>query len=715
MTGNGNGSGSTTTVTTTTTTAPTVTPAGSGIVNAISIKLPEFWKKMPAIWFIQVESQFSTRNIFTEQTKFHYVVQALPQDVAASVYDILVQSSNSPYTDLKKALIDRHSMSESKRIEQLLSGEEMGDKKPSEFYRRLQTLAGQSMIVTQSLILELWRRRLPTLVQASIKSSSETKLDVLLNMADEIYDVYQQQSSSFNIPSHNDTTIISALHGIVEDKHLRSIFSEIDPTPGKIATFVGFTIETTVINAANDSNMTNFQSRIFIKDPLSKLTFLIDSGADVSAIPSSMVKDEKRHKPDQIISAANGSQIKFTVPSTSKQHLVFERLIDPLTQSSVTGTLCNQNITSPRFFAIEEQYNSILRDFSSLMQPPDFTLPIKHSVVHHILTKGSLPSSQPRRLNNVKFKIAKEEFEYMVQIGICRPSSSPCASPLHMAAKHEANDWRPCGDYRRLNALTIPDRNPLPHIHDCNAHIQGCNIFSKVDLIRAYHNIPVAEDDIHKTAITTPFGLFEFLRMPFGLRNAAQTFQRFMSQVTKGLDFVWVFVDDILVSSKSSDDHEKHLRTLFQRLEEYGLRIKTSKCIFGASKLQFLGFDISKEGIQPSQSRVEAITNFPEPTSIKSAQRFVGMVNYYHRFIPHLARILAPIYNHLSSLEKDKKRKFTWPAECQEVFSKAKSELAKVTLLNHPRENAKLSITTDASNTDIGAVLQQQNGEAWSP
>lgn len=179
-----------------------------GAVHAVAIKLPEFWTKMPAIWFIQVESQFAIRNIKVEQSKFHYVVQSLPQDVAASVYDILIQDSATPYTNLKKALIERHSMSEGKRIEALLSGEEMGDKKPSEFYRRLQTLAGQSTIVTESLILELWKRRLPTLVRVSIKASSKSKMEELLEVADDIYEVYQQQNTStFSIATHSDKTI----------------------------------------------------------------------------------------------------------------------------------------------------------------------------------------------------------------------------------------------------------------------------------------------------------------------------------------------------------------------------------------------------------------------------------------------------------------------------------------------------------------------------
>jgi transposase InsO family protein len=370
---------------------------------------------------------------------------------------------------------------------------------------------------------------------------------------------------------------------------------------------------------------------------------------------------------------------------------------------------------SPPAQPVADSVQRILSDFSEVVNPSQVLPASSHGVEHFLQTTGPPIASPFRRLDAEKLAIAKAEFAELEKQGIVRRSSSPWASPLHMVEKADGS-WRPCGDYRRLNGVTVPDTYPLPNMMDFSARVAGCRWFSKIDLRKGYHQIPMHPADVEKTAIITPFGLFEYTRMTFGMRNAGSTFQRMMDRVLAGLDVAFAYLDDILVGSPTLEEHFVHLRQVFQRILDAGLVINGGKCVFAVEELDFLGHHVTSSGIRPIASKVEALQHHPLPGTVKQLQAFLGVVNFYRRFVPAAAHLLRPLTDALKGGLKPA-APLTWTEEMKTAFEASKASLCKTVQLAHPSPAAELALMVDASADHVGAALHQRGAPTspWQP
>jgi hypothetical protein len=259
-------------------------------------------------------------------------------------------------------------------------------------------------------------------------------------------------------------------------------------------------------------------------------------------------------------------------------------------------------------------------------------------------------------------------------------------------------------DYRKLNEVTEDDIFPLPNVNDILGNLGKAKYFTSLDLASGYHQIPVKPADRHKTAFSTPSGHYEFLRLSFGLKSAPSTFQRLMNTVMSGLSGFkcYVFMDDIILFDTNLELHNQKLKTIFDRLSDFNLKLQPEKCQFLRKEMGFLGHFVSQDGLQPEEAKVKAVNDFPTPKNARQIKSFLGLAGYYRKFIKNFATISEPL---VKLLRKD--LKFKWSDSCEKSFNELKRILTTYPILIHPDFSKTFIIISDASSTGLGAVLAQ--------
>jgi hypothetical protein len=332
----------------------------------------------------------------------------------------------------------------------------------------------------------------------------------------------------------------------------------------------------------------------------------------------------------------------------------------------------------------------VVREYPDVFPAELSGMPPDHDIEFLIeLLPGTPPiSKRPYRMPINELVELKKQIAKLQAKGFIRPSSSPWGAPVLFVEKKDGTH-RMCVDYRSLNEVTIKNKYPLPGIEDLFDQMKGASIFSKIDLRSGYHQLKIRESDIPKTAFRTQYGLFEYTVMSFGLMNAPAYFMYLMNKVfMEYLDkFVIVFIDDILIFSKTMEEHEEHLTLVLQKLRFNQLYAKFSKCEFWLTEVAFLGHVISAGGISVDPSKVKDVLNWMSPTTALEIRSFLGLAGYYCRFIKDFSKIAKPM---TKLLEKNKA--FEWTKECQASFEELRKCLTSAPVLVLPDLTKKFDI-----------------------
>nr|GEW15184.1 putative reverse transcriptase domain-containing protein [Tanacetum cinerariifolium] len=353
------------------------------------------------------------------------------------------------------------------------------------------------------------------------------------------------------------------------------------------------------------------------------------------------------------------------------------------------------------------KYIPVVREFPDVFLEDLLGLPPSREIEFRIdLIHGAMPvAKSPYRLAPTEMQELANQLKELQDKGFIRPSSSPWGAPVLFMKKKDGS-FHMCIDYRELNKLTIKNHYPFPRIDDLFDQLQGSRYFSKIDLRSGYHQLRVREEDIPKTAFRTRYGHFEVTVMPFGLTNASVVFMDLMNIVCRlYIDkFVIVFIDDILIYSKSKEEHEVHLKLILELLKKEKLFGKFSKCEFWLQEVHFLDHVVNNEGIHVDPNKIEAVKNWKPPKTPTEIRSFLGLTGYYRRFIASFSKIAKPL-----NLLTQKNKKFEWGDEQENAFQTLNDMLCDASILALPEGPDDFVVYYDASNQGFGCVLMQIN------
>ncbi|GFX02315.1 retrovirus-related Pol polyprotein from transposon opus [Trichonephila clavipes] len=719
-------------------------------VARIALRLPPpFWKSNVRLWIAQCDHAFTFSGISSDDTKYSALVANLDAETLSYVSDIVLSPPNSDkYHTLSQRLITQFSDSETQKIKKLLTDLQLGDEKPSHLLRKMKELSNGQL--QDDFLQSLWLQRMPPHIQTVLSASSEP-LDKLAIIADKVSEVVgsssticaattvppPSQSSSFSVQPTMDSLarqiqeLSLQVAGLTRERnssrhqryssdrrrsHSRSrsvnrgsgicyYHRRYKEQARKCVSPCAFVqkkrVSSVIAGMAEPSKHT---SRLFLLDRKSGQKFLIDSGSEICVIPPSPTMN-KSPQSNFSLFAANNTKITaygmvrkelnlglrrpfiwtFIIADVSSpiigadflKHfnllidLKKKRLVD--VETSLFTSCVFSNIVQPSILTVDANisFKNILSEYPDLSNPSLISKSASHGTVYHIITTGPPVTARSRRLHPKLYDAVKVEFEFLLAQGIIRPSKSPWSSPLHVVPKSDST-VRPVGDYRQLNSVTEFDSYPMPYLNDFAHALHGKKIFSKIDIFKAFHQIPIAECDIPKTAVTTPW--------------------------------------------ENAEEHRSHLRTIFQRLSSYGLKLNISKCVFGVTELIFLGHLIIPDGIKPLPDKVQAVLDYKQPETVGSLRKFLGLLNFYRRFLPKAAeqQYLLSEFLKGSKGKKDSKP-LNWYSEAITAFQRCKQALADAALLAHPSPSVPLALHVDASDYAIGGALHQVVGSELQP